>query len=559
MLQRPRMGSPAAASSSSSALVAASTSTPTRSTLQQQILSEEAYTSTLSGLIRRDFFPHLHRLEAENAYLDALTHADEPGGQEKLERAVRRLVGHEVRAGIVPPTPRRGESVRSGQREETPGMTPSDVYFDDTPRADVVGRGEWDPTPVPRRIGDMDTSATGIGGEEGVEDGDQAPPLDGLTLSSFQTQYTSEDNASFLDILKANEAKRKAAFKWAYDAEKKANAKRQASLHASQLQAEAGFRMGLEKAPIDVKRRIEAGRQPKMITSNGEVGQIAVQEEDRVLPTVGVAEVSPATGEAKSLQSWSHHARNALFYGPDVDRSTHSQRTSSLPLSKKAVASAHGTTSIFGDEVSEDRAPGINFRNTRLHDDDDEEEGSKGSETPRSSRIDAAIGGWGDASSVAGRSSESSADVPPSSPRVAGYSFVSPLPSPRPGDLGEERVRQLMTWGTVIGTPRAVGQDPDEEYDGSFRIPPTPNRDLLARRLADKASGSRKRLSSTPKSSPRRKSRVELSPAGQTLLDRTSRGSTGLTSLGSSLLNSRQSRANRLQRERWTPTPSPRR
>ncbi|MCO5594463.1 hypothetical protein L7F22_048493 [Adiantum nelumboides] len=116
-----------------------------------------------------------------------------------------------------------------------------------------------------------------------------------------------------------------------------------------------------------------------------------------------------------------------------------------------------------------------------------------------------------------------------------------------------------MTWGTVIGTPRAVGHDPDEEYDGSFRIPPTPNRDLLARRLADKASGSRKRLSSTPKSSPRRKSRVELSPAGQTLLDRTSRGSTGLTSLGSSLLSSRQSRANRLQRERWTPTPSPRR
>lgn len=553
-------------SASSSALV------PAKSTLQQRVLSEEAYTSTISDLIRRDFFPQLERLEAENAYLDALTLLDEPGGEERLERAVRRLVGHEIRAGIVPPTPRAGNTGKGRQREATVDLPPRDYYFDETttPRIDSQGRGEWDPTPLPHQ------EATPLPIKEADEEDllEQTPPLNGLTLSSFQAQYTSEDNASFLEILKANEAKRKEKYKWAYDAERNSNEKRTKALMASQLQAKAGFQASLEKAPHEIKRRIEAGIQPKLITSNGQVGQSDTVdfsiENEQQLPLIGMAEISPALEEAKSLQSWSHTNRNALFFGPDASRSTHSQRTSSLPLSKKATFL--NMKSIFGDEVLEDRAPGINFRNTRLLDDDDDlNEESKGSETPRSSRIDAAIGGWADTASSAGDSTTIGNIAIPSSPRVAGYSFVSPLPSPRPGDLGEERIRQLMTWGTVIGTPRAVGDKKsvaiidEDQYDGSFRIPPTPNRDLLARRLADKTGESnRKRSSAVPlmRSSTKRKSRVDLSPAGQTLLDRTRRGGSGLSSLGKSLLSSKSRddlSSTRLKRERWTPSPSPKR
>jgi protein DGCR14 len=553
------------ASSSSSALVPISSATAlAKSTLRQKILSEEVYTSTLSNLIRRDFFPHLERLEAENAYLDALTHSEEPGGEERLERAVRRLVGHEVRAGIVPPTPRPGDTVRSRRREETPKLTPRDTYFDDTPRVDKDNRGEWDPTPLRSQEQDeVDLNTLEDVAAEG-------PSLDGLTLSSFQSQYTSEDNASFLDILKANEKKRKEVYKWAYEAEQKANDKRLQSLNASRLEAKAGFQASLGKAPEDVKRRIEAGQHPKMITSNGELGSSALYEDTKEdLPLVGVAEISPATGEAKSLQSWPHRARNAFFYGPDVDRSTVSQRTSSLPLSRGSAALS---SSLFDDEVSQDKAPGINFNNTRLPDDDEGDDASRGSQTPRSSRIDAAIGGWADTASVADTNNSdtgarSSSGIP-SSPRIAGYSFVSPLPSPKPGDLGEERVRQLMTWGTV-NSIRAIGQgtanDQDDHYEGSFRIPQTPSRDLLARRLADK-SGSRnhKRLQAADvkDTKNKRRSRIDLSPAAQSLLDRTSRGSTGFTSLGSSLLASRDRREDtnrRLRSERWTPSPSPKR
>ncbi|UZJ51163.1 hypothetical protein CBS101457_000483 [Exobasidium rhododendri] len=559
-----------ASSSSRSALVSTSSSARlSRSTLQQRILTENAYCSTLSDLIRRDFFPHLDRLEAENAYLDALTHADEADGEVRLEKAVRRLVGQEVRAGIVPPTPRQGDGIRSRRRYETPSSTPGSILDDDTPRIGFKGRGGWDPTPLPRS--DAGDTIAEVSGDE-LDNMDDSPSIEGLTLSSFQALYTSEDNASFLDILQANELKRKEAYRWAYEAERKANEKRQRSLLFSQLQAKAGFQSSLEKAPPDVRRRLDSGLQLQMITSNGEVGkrQHAITKEEEKLPLVGVAEISPAEDEARSLQSWPHRARNALFYGPDANRSTVSQRTSSLPLYKKSVT--QGPTSIFDEETPQDRAPGINFDNTRLPDDDDEEEGSRGSETPRSSRIDAAIGGWADSSSsAAGPSSEvgdrSNSSVP-SSPRVAGYSFVSPLPSPKPGDLGEERVRQLMTWGTVIGTPKAIGQsraggDQEDQYDGSFRIPPTPNRDLLARRLADKSeSRASKRSSATPaKTSNKRRNRMDLSPAAQMLFDRTTRGSIGSSSLGSTLLTGRGRREeanNRIRRERWTPSPSPR-
>lgn len=540
-----------ASSSSSTALV------PARSTLKQKVLTEEAYTATLSDLIRRDFFPHLERLEAENGYLEALTHAEEPGGEERLEKAVRRLVGYEVRAGIVPPTPRATNISRGKRREETPSLTPRDFYFDEaTPRMESRGRGEWEPTPLSHQ--DTDDGREYVDADDEQEgNADRAPPLEGLTLSSFQAQYTSEDNASFLEILKINEAKRKQAFKWAYDAEQKANDKRHESLMASQLQAQAGFQAGLEKAPLEVKRRIEAGLHPKLITSNGEAGTVQSKEMTEQLPLLGIAEISPALEEARSLQSWSHTARNPLFFGPDASRNTYSQRTSSLPLSKKATSQMPG--SIFGDEVMQDRAPGINFRNTRLVDDDEEEEGSRGSETPRSSRIDAAIDGWGEAASTVGESGQSAVE---SSPRIAGYSFVSPLPSPRPGDLGEERVRQLMTKGIIVGTPRAVRIEEEDQYDGSFRIPPTPSRDLLARRLTDKtgtANRKRKSATSTPRSTSQRSSRVDLSPAGRNLLDRTSRGS-ATTSLGRSLLASKSrdvDLGSRLRGERWTPSPSP--
>jgi protein DGCR14 len=136
-------------------------------------------------------------------------------------------------------------------------------------------------------------------------------------------------------------------------------------------------------------------------------------------------------------------------------------------------------------------------------------------------------------------------------PRIQGFGFVDALPSPTPEQLGPKRVKELMTWGTLLGTPRVVGGDDTAADEASsaatpFRINPPTSRDALGRKLGSAASKSLRakaslltpRPSSTrtkkgdmppPSSTPRRAAGLDLlSPAGRNLLDRTKMGGSGL-------------------------------
>jgi protein DGCR14 len=73
------------------------------------------------------------------------------------------------------------------------------------------------------------------------------------------------------------------------------------------------------------------------------------------------------------------------------------------------------------------------------------------------------------------------------SPRVNGYGFVA-TPLIRPG-IDDTPV---MTWGTIEGTPLHLDTDIVSTPGPTFKIPRVPERDLLAKRLADKASQSLK-------------------------------------------------------------------
>lgn len=148
-----------------------------------------------------------------------------------------------------------------------------------------------------------------------------------------------------------------------------------------------------------------------------------------------------------------------------------------------------------------------------------------------------------------------------STPRIAGYSFVSPLPTPRPGDLGEDRIKQLMTWGQIVGTPRRVDETPDRRNGsrddfqdgdgddegngrGEFFIPNTPKRDELARKLSNPTYHSKHKYNTSSKGSttpygqasyrpsinlemqsPRQSSIQNLSPAARNLFDKSIRKS----------------------------------
>jgi protein DGCR14 len=138
---------------------------------------EDSYTSALSDIIARDFFPSLAHLDATNGYLSALDTKD----PEQISKSVRRLQDL-----AATPTPGRYQNLH------TPSRTP-------------YGAGPSD-TPISRR------SEAGSRGKSITE---------GLSLDDFQARYTSEDNASFATILDDENRQRKEKWAWAWEAQNK--------------------------------------------------------------------------------------------------------------------------------------------------------------------------------------------------------------------------------------------------------------------------------------------------------------------------------------------------
>ncbi len=101
-------------------------------------------------------------------------------------------------------------------------------------------------------------------------------------------------------------------------------------------------------------------------------------------------------------------------------------------------------------------------------------------------------------------------------PTVNKYPLLPNDPSPSPTELPS-----LLTWGTLLATPRALdgNDDPLDLSHPSFRMPESKRRDELGRKLADKASRSMNARAAgfTPRSS----------TALQNLADRTQRSVRG--------------------------------
>ncbi|PWN51207.1 hypothetical protein IE53DRAFT_386423 [Violaceomyces palustris] len=555
-------------------------------------------------------------MEAENEYLEAL----EEGDDQRISLALRKLVREEEKAGLIQPTPRRNVHTQTPTSAKTHHL--ATAHYDETPFLDSVRLGSNLPgdTPLFNVRGArewQDTPAGSLHHHHTVPSGMQTLPLDSheedgssnlgpessipasdlqLSLDAFQARYTSEDNASFSQILDRANQKRKEKFAWAYEAERKAIAKRRKVIESGRQEADVGHKLAIMAAPESVKRKIEANerkliegakkdgegsseiRQKEEAKEEGDAKETKEEREEReerekekersldLILVPGARKDDRKT----NLGVWNFKARNSLMFAPDADISTSTLRSSSLPGHQDKKGSETGN--LFTDEAIEaakKEKPGINYKNTDFI----EREVGPGSsgkggapDTPRSSKIDAAIQGYA-ASSSASSQAGASREPPSSTPKVAGFGFVSPLPTPRPGDLGEERMKQLMTWGTIQGTPRiirsvgdAVDFQPEESPGGSgraFDLPPRTRREQIAHRLSSSATKSlREKAMSSPRtpstpygtakysglalrsslddsgsigrligeggSRPRRDASM-LSPAARSLLDRTSK------------------------------------
>ncbi|KIV98628.1 uncharacterized protein PV09_09576 [Verruconis gallopava] len=151
-----------------------------------KVLDEDQYTSALSHIIARDFFPGLEETASTQEYLDALQSED----KEWIARAGKRLTQ------IMTPGP-NGRQARGKIGTRT---TPYTGLSSETPQG-WVGDTPWT-----------------VGRTEVHDQSRPKPPNINMnmSLSAFQAKYTSEDNESFNALLdKGNEQNRqKNAWLW---------------------------------------------------------------------------------------------------------------------------------------------------------------------------------------------------------------------------------------------------------------------------------------------------------------------------------------------------------
>ncbi|ORY31313.1 nuclear protein DGCR14 [Naematelia encephala] len=532
-----------------------------RSLYHQQVLDEDTYTGALSHIITRDFFPNLPHIHATNDYLTALTNND----GELLSASIRRLaqLAQEKENGRQGSrNPGETEATNARRRElENMGTPYITVPGCRQPLRTPVGARGWD-TPLMgpgegstrRRVNDdlddLDSYADSLPGKK-RKIFETRQVRDDLSLDTFQANYTSEDNASFVQIVdEENRRRKEERWSWAWEAEKKAELRR--------LEGEEKRKMILDAATngtwrIDGNgRRLvgslmeggadrpegEAWKEPQrliaadaepleadssqsstaVITATDAAASQATALAERPIPSdhplnralasaglpttalislgdraiVPHREVTSGAGEGRGrgendrvirdltersvmgneekevvslggsgADQWGYKTMNNLMFPADAN-------TKSYPDHRKSVSVA-----------TRQAAREIKHSNTRLPDEDESEplyskESRRGSSPARS---------WVDAA-VKGTPYRPGGNALPS---VNDYALLPNDPSPSPQELPS-----LLTWGTLLATPRAIEgvDDPLDTNASSFRLPATQRRDELGRKLADKASRS---------------------------------------------------------------------
>ena len=171
------------------------------------VLDEDVYTSALSHIIARDFFPGLLETQAKQEYLDALESKD----KEWITSSKKRLAS-------VMRTPTPGSNARrktdSGSVAGTPQHLPG--LADETPRG-------WG--------GDTPMSVASTATERKDQ---EIPDVSNMGLLAFQAKYTSEDNESFNKVLDKQNSKKREKYAWLWNQNKVPSA-RQIAHHQREI------------------------------------------------------------------------------------------------------------------------------------------------------------------------------------------------------------------------------------------------------------------------------------------------------------------------------------
>lgn len=154
--------------------------------IQPKILDEDTYVRKMGEIIQRDFFPHLDKLQAQNQYLDALEQNDAKRMRELYEKYSS---GRPITER--PASPATFETPMNKTESEDEPLKSSKTSRDIT-----VHENTKDKTRDECRSG----------------------------LDAYLSTHTSEDNASFKEMMVEAERRLKLKFAWLYEAEEKLKA-----------------------------------------------------------------------------------------------------------------------------------------------------------------------------------------------------------------------------------------------------------------------------------------------------------------------------------------------
>ncbi|XP_053313322.1 splicing factor ESS-2 homolog [Spea bombifrons] len=169
---------------------------------KKKVLSEETYIENLQKIIQRDFFPDVEKLQAQKEYLEA----EECGDLEKMRQIAIKF---------------DTSSFKSSQETPLPYVTPATF---ETPSG----------APCTPSIAAKCTVSDEGDVEKTEEEADDLPGLD-----RFLAKHTSEDNASFEQIMEVAKEKERSRNAWLYEAEEEYKQRQLQSLALPSVEKQA--------------------------------------------------------------------------------------------------------------------------------------------------------------------------------------------------------------------------------------------------------------------------------------------------------------------------------
>lgn len=490
----------------------------------EKILDEDQWSHTVQQIIQRDFFPDLPRLRLEVELMRAEQSNDIIGTQvarEKLDALLLQKRRERER--------KRRERKRRKQRLQNASQAREEGKEEENSKIPAAEKSQWETDDnddgtcahekdeaqgdddeeqeseytryLMKLLKDheaMDRSRSGVGScSTGVDTND-------LSLDEFMARYTSEDNASFAQLAEKMHQQHMAKVKYFYGLDKNS------TLNAPDASRVKHDPLALTSPPpvlaLDSQRETKAiasSEALKSITSSecevdrNETNDAELAKQSIISDRYAVAvpqkstrtEPIPKKPENETAQPWTqeHMVLNALMFSPSAQsRRDEEENSRALMAPPKQVLIRNTRFSSLTD-IDDDAAD----QRSDITSDTLSTTSSQLMAIEQRKQSDRAYGLDLVSEGLLERATSSS-DLKPgkgrstnpfeASPQIMGYGFLH-TPTPAPGQHGQT---PIMTWGTLDATPMRLDDTPTPV----FKVPPTPKRELLSHKLAEKANRS---------------------------------------------------------------------